>query len=107
MYYIICPAEVSTNLSRHDWIKYGLQQDTFGFDNLQDYYKSIRSDWFWSETKRRILMWSFVLSAGYYDAYYNKATKVRQKITNQFDKIFQDYDLIIWPTSPSAAWKIW
>ena len=107
VYYIICPAEVSTNLSRYDWIRYWLQKNTFDYENIQSYYQAVRSEGFWDEVKRRILMWTFVLSAGYYDAYYNKATKVRQKLTNQFEKFFQDYDAIVGPTSPSVAWKFW
>jgi len=106
-YYIIMPAEVSTNLARYDWIKYGYWENTFDYKDIYEYYASIRSKGFWKEAKRRILLGSYVLSAGAYEKYYGQAQKVRKLIKNEFDKIFKDYDLIIWPTSPTTAWNLW
>lgn len=107
VYYIVMPAEVSTNLARFDWIRFGYQEDTFDYDNIYDYYASIRSKAFGEEVKRRIMIWTYVLSAGYYDAYYLRAQKVRKKLKTEFEKIFNDYDVIVWPVSPSVAWKLW
>ncbi len=107
VYYIVMPAEVSTNLARFDWIRFWYQEDTFDYDSIYDYYASIRSKAFWDEVKRRILIWTYVLSAGYYDAYYLRAQKVRKKLKIEFDKIFKDYDVIVWPVSPTVAWKLW
>lgn len=106
-YYIIVPAEVSTNLSRFDWIRFWLSENTKDFDNIYKYYQKIRSDWFWNEAKRRIIIWSYVLSAWYYDEYYKKAQKVRKKIKMEFEKLLNDYDAIVWPVSPILPWKIW
>ncbi len=107
IYYIVMPAEVSTNLARFDGIKFWYQEDTFDYENIYEYYASIRAKGFWDEVKRRIILGSYVLSAWYYDAYYLKAQKVRKKLKIEFDKIFQDYDVIVWPVSPSVAWKLW
>ena len=107
VYYIIMPAEVSTNLGRFDGIKYGYGKNTFDFPSIESYYSEVRKEWFWQEAKRRILLWTYVLSAGAYEKYYGKAQKVRKLIKNEFDKIFKDYDLIIWPTSPMTAWGLW
>ncbi len=106
-YYIILPAEASTNLARFDGIKFGLQEDTMKFDSIQDYYEHIRQTWFGDEVKRRILIWTYVLSAGFYDAYYRRAQQVRQKIKQQLDEVYKTYDAIIGPTAPTAAWKLW
>jgi len=105
-YYIIMPAEVSTNLARFDWIKYWYGKNTFDFKNIYEYYAHVRAEWFGQEAKRRILLWTYVLSAGAYEKYYWQAQKVRRLIKNQFDEIFKNYDLIIGPTSPTTAWKI-
>lgn len=107
VYYIINPAEVSTNLARFDWIRYGYQENTFDKDTIYQYYQDVRKAGFWAEAKRRILVWTYVLSAWYYDAYYLKAQKVRMKLKQDFDKVFGAYDLIIWPVAPSVAWKLW
>ncbi len=107
VYYIVMPAELSTNLSRFDWIRYWYQEETFDYDNIYDYYSSIRDKAFWDETKRRILIWTYVLSAWYFDAYYLRAQKVRKIIKQEYDKIFSEYDAMVWPVSPTAAWKIW
>lgn len=107
VYYIIMPAEVSTNLSRFDGIKYWLWWNSFDFDTIEEYYANTRKEWFWTEAQRRILLWTYVLSAWVYEKYYWKAQKVRRLIKNEYDRIFQDFDLIIWPTSPTTAWNLW
>ena len=106
-YYIIMPAEVSTNLSRYDAIKYGYGENTFDSKNIYEYYAKARSHGFGKEAKRRILLGSYVLSAGAYEKYYGQAQKVRKLIKQEYDRIFKDYDLIIWPTSPTTAWDLW
>ena len=106
-YYIIMPAEVSTNLARFDGIKYWYWENTFDFKNIYEYYASVRAKWFGKEAKRRILLWTYVLSAGAYEKYYGQAQKVRRLIKQEYDRIFKDYDLIIWPTSPTTAWDLW
>ncbi len=105
-YYILTPAEVSTNLSRFDGIRYGLQDDPSGFPSIHDYYSHIRDKGFGDEVKRRILVGTYVLSAGYYDAYYRRAQQVRKKIKNAFDELFKTYDVVLGPTSPELAWTI-
>ena len=107
VYYILMPAEVSTNLARFDWLRFGLQDDTSTFASIKDYYATIRDRWFWTEAKRRILMWSYVLSAWFYEAYYRKAQLVRAKMQQTMNSLFHDVDIILWPTSPELAWKIW
>lgn len=104
VYYIVMPAEASTNLSRMDGIRFGHQLDSFDFDTIYDYYAKVRAEWFGAEVKRRIMVWTYVLSAWYYDAYYKKAQKIRNKLKMQFEWFFKDYDLIVWPTSPTVAW---
>ena len=106
VYYIVMPAEVSTNLARFDGIRFGYQEDTFDYDSIYEYYSKIRSKAFGDEVKRRIMLWTYVLSAWYYDAYYLRAQKVRRLIKEGFDKIFADYDVVVGPVSPSVAWKI-
>ncbi len=105
-YYIISPAEVSTNLARFDGIRFGYQENTFDYDSIYEYYAKVRAEWFGPEAKRRIVIWTYVLSAGYYDAYYVRAQKVRKKLKMEFNKIFGDYDLILWPVSPTVAWGL-
>jgi aspartyl-tRNA(Asn)/glutamyl-tRNA(Gln) amidotransferase subunit A len=102
-YYIIAPAEASSNLARFDGVQYGHRA---GAKNIVDMYKDTRSEGFDDEAKRRIMLGTYVLSSGYYDAYYLKALKVRTKIKGDFDKAFADCDFIITPTSPTAAFKI-
>ncbi len=102
-YYIIATAEASANLSRYDGIRYGNRaEDPKG---LKDLYLRTRSEGFGEEVKRRILLGSFVLSSGYYDAYYLKAQKVRHLIKNEFENVFEDADLILSPVAPTAAFK--
>lgn len=105
-YYIICPAEVSTNLARFDGIRFGLQWDMSEYDDLNKYYADIRTKGFGDEVRRRILTGTYVLSAWHYDAYYQKAQRVRQQLRNTFADIYKQYDAIIWPTSPSPAWDL-
>ena len=107
VYYIVMPAEVSTNLSRFDGIRYWYWENSFNCDNLDEYYSKIRSIWFGTEVKRRIMMGTYVLSAWYYEAFYNKAQKIRKLIKQSFDQIFEENDLIIWPVTPTTAWNIW
>lgn len=102
-YYIIMPAEVSTNLSRFDGIRYGYSAE--GKDLLEVYKKS-RGEGFGKEARRRILLGTYVLSYGYYDAYYNKAIKVREKIKEEVTRAFETVDLIATPTTPMPAFKI-
>lgn len=100
-YYIIASAEASSNLSRFDGVKYGLRSENYS--SLSDMYASARSEGFGKEVKKRILLGTFVLSSGYYDAYYCKALKVKAIIKKHFDEIFSKYDLILCPTAPSTA----
>jgi len=103
-YYIVAPAEASSNLARFDGVQYGLRAD---FPNdLNQMYEQTREIGFGSEAKRRIILGTYVLSSGYYDAYYLKALKVRTLIKEDFERIFKKYDCIITPTSPTAAFKI-
>ncbi len=103
-YYIICCAEASSNLSRYDGVKYGFRGE--GYEGLTDLYLKSRSQGFGMEVKRRIMLGAFVLSSGYYDAYYNKALKVKHLIKSAFDEAFEKYDIILGPTSPTTAFKI-
>lgn len=102
-YYIIAPAECSSNLSRYDGIRYGLRVE--GKD-LNDLYELTRAEGFGDEVKRRIMIGTYVLSAGYYDAYYIKAQKVRRLIAQDFDKAFEQVDALLTPTAPSSAFAI-
>jgi aspartyl-tRNA(Asn)/glutamyl-tRNA(Gln) amidotransferase subunit A len=102
-YYIIAPAEASSNLARYDGMRYGLRIDG---ENLTDTYEKSRAAGFGAEVKRRILIGAYVLSAGYYDAYYLKALKVRRRIADDFDQAFQKADVLLTPTAPSAAFQL-
>ena len=104
VYYIIACAEASSNLGRFDGIRYGYRSENF--DNLKDIYKNSRSEGFGEEVKRRIMLGTYVLSSGYYDAYYKKAQKVRTVITDAYNELFGKYDLLLTPTSPTTAFKI-
>ena len=103
-YYIVAPAEASANLARFDGVRYGKRAEKY--DNLIDMYVKSRSEGFGDEVKRRIMIGTYVLSSGYYDAYYKKAQKVRRLIKNDFDTAFENVDVIITPTSPTTAFKI-
>jgi len=104
-YYIIAPAEASSNLARYDGIRYGLRSVTES-GGLQDLYCQTRAEGFGKEVKRRIMIGTYVLSAGYYDAYYKKAQKVRYLIREDFKQAFEKVDAILTPTAPSAAFAI-
>ncbi|MDO8590991.1 MAG: Asp-tRNA(Asn)/Glu-tRNA(Gln) amidotransferase subunit GatA [bacterium] len=103
VYYVIMPAEVSSNLNRYDGVRYGLHKD--GISGIEDYMES-RGAGFGPEVRRRIILGTYVLSAGYYEAYYNKAIAVREAIKADFTKVFQEVDAIITPTAPTPAYKI-
>lgn len=103
-YYIIASSEASSNLQRFDGIRYGFRADDV--KNLEDVYVRSRSEGFGDEVKRRIMLGTFSLSAGYYDAYFHKAGQVRTMIINDFNKVFEDYDLILGPVAPTPAYKI-
>ncbi len=105
-YYAIQPAEASTNLARFDGLKFWLQDDTFTYDNIKDYYKAIRSKGFGKEVQRRILLGTYALSAANYEGIYMKAWEVREKMKDDFSKTFKDYDVILGPTTPTVAWKM-
>ena len=104
VYYIIADAEASSNLGRFDGIRYGYRSEKY--DNLKDIYTNSRSEGFGPEVKRRIMLGTYVLSSGYYDAYYKKAQKVRTVIKNAYNELFEKYDLLLTPTSPTTAFKI-
>ena len=104
-YYIIAPAEASSNLARYDGVRYGLRDLPDGA-NLQDMYAATRADGFGDEVKRRIMIGTYVLSAGYYDAYYTQAQKVRTLIARDFEQAWQHCDLLLTPTAPSAAFAL-
>ncbi|MCM8789947.1 MAG: Asp-tRNA(Asn)/Glu-tRNA(Gln) amidotransferase subunit GatA [Candidatus Omnitrophica bacterium] len=106
VYYIIATAEASSNLARFDGVQYGLRSQTFGRRSLMDMYKQTRGKGFGEEVKRRIILGTFVLSHGYYDAYYLRALKVRTLIKKDFDEVFKKFDCIVTPTSPTPAFKI-
>ena len=103
-YYIIACAEASSNLGRFDGIRYGYR--TQNFEDLNDIFVNSRSEGFGAEVKRRIILGTYVLSSGYYDAYYKKAQKIRTFIKQQFDKLFNEYDVLVTPTSPTVAYDI-
>jgi aspartyl-tRNA(Asn)/glutamyl-tRNA(Gln) amidotransferase subunit A len=102
-YYIIAPAEASSNLARYDGMRYGLRAEG---QSLSDVYEATRAEGFGEEVKRRILIGAYVLSAGYYDAYYLKAQKVRRRIADDFDRAFETVDALLTPTAPSAAFGL-
>ena len=103
-YYVIASAEASSNLSRFDGVKYGLRAKEY--EGLHEMYKKSRSEGFGEEVKRRIMLGSFVLSSGYYDAYYLKALRTKALIKKEFDKTFEKYDVILGPAAPSTAPKL-
>ena len=102
-YYVIAPAEASANLARFDGVRYGLRVD--GDDNLGDMYERTRSEGFGAEVKRRIMLGTYALSSGYYDAYYGQAQRVRTKIADDFRSAFEACDFVITPTSPTVAFE--
>jgi aspartyl-tRNA(Asn)/glutamyl-tRNA(Gln) amidotransferase subunit A len=104
VYYIIAPAEASSNLARYDGVKYGFRSQESR--DLLDMYKKTRSAGFGAEVKRRIMIGTYALSSGYYDAYYKKASQVRALIKRDFEEAFKQCDVILTPTSPTPAFKI-
>jgi len=102
-YYVIAPAEASTNLSRYDGVRYGMREEA---GDLVEMYEATRSAGFGDEVKRRIMLGTYSLSSGYYEAYYGRAQRVRTKIAEDFDRAFGDFDFIVTPTSPSVAFEL-
>lgn len=105
-YYIVSPAEVSTNMWRYDWLRYWYISND-NYDDLDEMYINNRTEWLWEEVKRRVILWSYVLSAWFYEAYFIKATKVRTLIIEDFNKAFEKIDAIVCPVCPDVAWEIW
>lgn len=103
-YYIISSAEASSNLSRFDGVRYGYRTDCF--ENIHDLYKKSRSEGFGKEVKRRIMLGTFALSSGYYDAYYKKALQIRSIVMNDFENSFKKCDFILSPVAPTVAYKL-
>jgi aspartyl-tRNA(Asn)/glutamyl-tRNA(Gln) amidotransferase subunit A len=103
VYYVLMPSEVSANLARFDGMRYGTR---VAGESLEKTYQNTRHGKFGAEVRRRIMLGTYALSAGYYDAYYLKAQKVRRVIANDYAAAFQDVDVIAMPTSPSVAWKL-
>jgi aspartyl-tRNA(Asn)/glutamyl-tRNA(Gln) amidotransferase subunit A len=104
VYYLIAPAEASSNLARYDGVRYGLRDKTS--DALVDMYRNSRSQGFGDEVKRRIIIGTYALSSGYYDAYYKKASQVRTLITEDYRKVFECCDVLVSPVNPTPAWKL-
>ena len=105
-YYVLAPAEASSNLARYDGIRYGRRSQLEPTEGILDLYEKTRSEGFGNEVKRRILIGTYVLSSGYYDAYFNKAQRIRTLIKTDFDLAFQKVDAILTPTAPSAAFPL-
>jgi aspartyl-tRNA(Asn)/glutamyl-tRNA(Gln) amidotransferase subunit A len=103
-YYVIAPAEASSNLARYDGVRYGMRAE--GADDLLEMYELTRAEGFGAEVKRRIMLGTYALSSGYYDAYYGQAQKVRTKIAEDFSAAFAGVDFVVTPTSPSVAFKL-
>lgn len=103
-YYVISSAEASSNLARFDGVRYGSRAQNF--DSMEELYQNTRSEFFGPEVKRRIMLGTFALSAGYYDAYYKKALQVRTVLMQDFERLFQKYDLLLSPTTPATAWTL-
>jgi aspartyl-tRNA(Asn)/glutamyl-tRNA(Gln) amidotransferase subunit A len=102
-YYVLAPAEASANLARYDGVRYGLRHDA---DDLIEMYDTTRSEGFGAEVKRRIMLGTYALSSGYYEAYYGQAQKVRTKIAEDFRRAFERFDFVVTPTSPSVAFEL-
>src|SRR6185312_15092068 len=103
-YYVLAPAEASSNLARYDGVRYGLRRD--GEHGLVEMYTQTRHDGFGPEVKRRILIGTYALSSGYYDAYYGRAQQVRTKISQDFDEVFSRFDFVVTPTAPTVAFEL-
>ena len=106
-YYVIAPAEASSNLARYDGVRYGRRAALSSGDGINEMYEKTRAEGFGPEVKRRVMIGTYVLSAGFYDAYYNRARRVRALIKQDFDKVFASgIDAILTPTTPSAAFGL-
>jgi aspartyl-tRNA(Asn)/glutamyl-tRNA(Gln) amidotransferase subunit A len=105
-YYVIAPAEASANLARYDGVRFGIRKSGDGQGDLTGMYEATRHDGFGTEVKRRIMLGTYALSSGYYDAYYGRAQRVRTKIADDFRAAFEQVDLIVTPTSPTVAFKL-
>jgi aspartyl-tRNA(Asn)/glutamyl-tRNA(Gln) amidotransferase subunit A len=105
-YYVIAPAEASSNLSRYDGIRYGHRAEALPGEGLEELYARTRSEGFGPEVRRRIMLGTYVLSAGYYDAYYTRALKVRRLIKQEFDGVFSQCDVLLGPTTPTPAFRL-
>ena len=103
---MLAPAEASSNLARYDGVRYGRRATLDTNDSILELYEKTRSEGFGIEVKRRILIGTYVLSSGYYDAYYKRAQKVRSLIKNDFDEVFKKVDLILTPTTPTPAFPL-
>ena len=103
-YYVISSAEASSNLARFDGVRYGHRSDNY--TDIGELYKNTRDEGFGDEVKRRILLGTFALSSGYYDAYYKKALQARSLIINEYEKVFDKYDVILSPVAPTPAYKL-
>ncbi|UCC67467.1 MAG: Asp-tRNA(Asn)/Glu-tRNA(Gln) amidotransferase subunit GatA [Armatimonadota bacterium] len=106
VYYLIAPAEASSNLARYDGVQYGYRTPEEGAADIIEMYRKTRDDGFGPEVKRRIMLGTYALSAGYYDAYYLKASQVRGLIRRDFDRAFEQYDILVGPTSPTVAFRL-
>ena len=102
-YYVLAPAEASANLARFDGVRYGMRVDA---DDLTEMYEETRAKGFGAEVKRRIMLGTYALSSGYYEAYYGRAQRVRTKIAEDFSKAFESFDFVVTPTSPTVAFKL-
>jgi aspartyl-tRNA(Asn)/glutamyl-tRNA(Gln) amidotransferase subunit A len=102
-YYVLAPAEASANLARYDGVRYGLRVEA---EELTEMYEETRSQGFGAEVKRRIMLGTYALSSGYYDAYYGRAQRVRTKIAEDFAKAFERFDFVVTPTSPTVAFEL-
>jgi aspartyl-tRNA(Asn)/glutamyl-tRNA(Gln) amidotransferase subunit A len=103
-YYVIAPAEASSNLARYDGVRYGMRVETEG--DVVEMYEATRAAGFGDEVKRRVMLGTYALSSGYYDAYYGRAQRVRTKIAEDFAAAFADFDFVVTPTSPSVAFGL-
>ena len=105
IYYMLISAEVTSNLGRFDGIRFGLQEDMKWMKELHDYYTKIRMEWFWSEVKKRILLWNYVVTKENYEKYYLRGYKARKLLQSEFTKFYKNYHAILTPTTPTPAWK--
>ena len=105
-YYIIVPAEVSTNFGRLDGLRYGHNSEK-PYESTDEMFMHNRAEWLGKEVQRRTVVWAYVLSAWFYDAYFKKASQIRTKIIDEFESVFNEVDVLLTPPTPSAAWKIW